>query len=310
MTSPLSCPCPAAWTFCSSARRSDLGDLRSAHAAHGRQDRAVVEVGEERAPRRGLGANARRGRGSPAGRPVRQRHLDEAIKTARGTSEESTESVRLVEPTAIIREKSSRPSSLSQSAATSRARGLPRLRGRQQVLERQRVGLVEEEHALALLLRDGQDLLQQLAGVRAELGGQVHQLEVVEDRARLGGERAGQHRLARAGRAVEQHALGRRDAPLAVELGVREGRREAPHDALGLGRPPIWSNVVSGLIRTTTRPERSPNFSPSLAKTSSMRRWIAHSWPSSSGADGAGPSAAGRFSRLVGQRASPAPRLA
>src|SRR5207247_11012814 len=31
-------------------------------------------------------------------------------------------------------------------------------------------------------------------------------------------------------------------------------------------------------MTTTTRPERSPNFSPSLVKTSSMRRWMAHCW--------------------------------
>src|SRR5437016_13417594 len=43
-------------------------------------------------------------------------------------------------------------------------------------------------------------------------------------------------------------------------------------------RPPIWAKVVFGLIFTSTRPVRSPNFSPSFAKTSSRRRWSAHSW--------------------------------
>ncbi len=45
----------------------------------------------------------------------------------------------------------------------------------------------------------------------------------------------------------------------------------------------MWLNEVSGLTLTSTRPVRSPNFSPSLANTSSMRRWMAHCWPSRPG---------------------------
>src|SRR3972149_264895 len=67
-----------------------------------------------------------------------------------------------------------------------RGRGarLARLRRRQQVLERERLGLVQEEDGLALADRDPEDLLQQLARVRAELGREVRELQVVEDRAR------------------------------------------------------------------------------------------------------------------------------
>ncbi len=54
--------------------------------------------------------------------------------------------------------------------------------------------------------------------------------------------------------------------------------------ALAAAMPPICSKDVSGRIVTTTRPLRSPNFSPSLVKTSSIRRWMAHCWPSGSGA--------------------------
>src|SRR5712692_11361134 len=54
-------------------------------------------------------------------------------------------------------------------------------------------------------------------------------------------------------------------------------------------RPPTWLNEVSGLTLTSTRPVRSPNFSPSLAKTSSMRRWMAHCWLSGSSFGGTAP---------------------
>src|SRR6059036_2850307 len=41
--------------------------------------------------------------------------------------------------------------------------------------------------------------------------------------------------------------------------------------------PPTSSKVIVDLIFVSTRPVRSPYFSPSLAKTSSRRRWRAHS---------------------------------
>ena len=104
------------------------------------------------------------------------------------------------------------------------------------MLEGERIGLVEKDHAPPLLLGHGEDLLEDLARVGTELGGQVHELQVIEDARRLGGEGAGEQGLAGSGRAVEQHALGRRDAPLAVELGIRERRGEAPHDALGFAQ--------------------------------------------------------------------------
>src|SRR5215470_7739757 len=48
--------------------------------------------------------------------------------------------------------------------------------------------------------------------------------------------------------------------------------------ALASRSPPICAKVVSGVTCTNTRPVRLPYFSPSLVKTSSMRRWIAHCW--------------------------------
>src|SRR5438552_15229667 len=42
--------------------------------------------------------------------------------------------------------------------------------------------------------------------------------------------------------------------------------------------PPTSSKVTVGRICVSPRPVRSPNFSPSFAKTSSRRRWSAHSW--------------------------------
>src|SRR5947209_5468095 len=47
--------------------------------------------------------------------------------------------------------------------------------------------------------------------------------------------------------------------------------------------PPTSSKVTVDLILVSTRPVRSPYFSPSLTKTSSMRRWSAHSWSVRSG---------------------------
>src|SRR2546430_2234849 len=61
----------------------DLGQLRPAHAAHGRQHRAVVDVGEELAPRVRLGALAGLLEDFLLVGAVGQRHLDQAIKTAR-----------------------------------------------------------------------------------------------------------------------------------------------------------------------------------------------------------------------------------
>src|SRR3989454_6282803 len=59
---------------------------------------------------------------------------------------------------------------------------LARLRRRQQVLEGQRLGLVEEEDGLALAHGDAEDLLEQIARVRGELRGEGEELDVVEDR--------------------------------------------------------------------------------------------------------------------------------
>src|SRR5262245_6178289 len=78
---------------------------------------------------------------------------------------------------------------------------------------------------------------------------------------------------------------------------------------LGSPRPPIDSNDASGRIVTMTRPDRSPNFSPSLAKTSSMRRWMAHCWVDSSGVlafAGSDRSGSGRGSSDM--RSDPRPR--
>src|SRR5438445_1274641 len=47
--------------------------------------------------------------------------------------------------------------------------------------------------------------------------------------------------------------------------------------ALAALSPPTSSKDTSGRSLTSTRPLRSPYFSPTLAKTSSSRRWIAHS---------------------------------
>src|SRR5438309_911916 len=47
--------------------------------------------------------------------------------------------------------------------------------------------------------------------------------------------------------------------------------------ALAAPSPPTSSKETSGRSLTSTRPLRSPYFSPTLAKTSSSRRWIAHS---------------------------------
>src|SRR5712691_4242310 len=105
------------------------------------------------------------------------------------------------------------------------------------MLEGEGIGLVEEDHALALLPGHREDLRQELTRSGAELGGEIHELEMVEDGARLGGQRAREEGLAGAGRPEEQHALGRCDAPLTIELGVGQGRAQASHDALGLPQP-------------------------------------------------------------------------
>src|SRR5690242_4492891 len=47
--------------------------------------------------------------------------------------------------------------------------------------------------------------------------------------------------------------------------------------------PPTSSKLIVDLILVSTRPVRSPYFSPSLAKTSSSRRWSAHSFSVRSG---------------------------
>jgi hypothetical protein len=108
---------------------------------------------------------------------------------------------------------------------------------RQQVLERERLGLVQEEDGLALAAGDSQDFLEQLAGVGAELRRQVEQLHVIEDRARRGGQRAGELGFTRAGGPVEQHALGRRDAPALVGFGAGQREREAAQQLLGRLEP-------------------------------------------------------------------------
>src|SRR5438093_3797695 len=47
--------------------------------------------------------------------------------------------------------------------------------------------------------------------------------------------------------------------------------------------PPTSSKVIVDLIFVSTRPVRSPYFSPSLTKTSSSRRWSTHSFSVRSG---------------------------
>src|SRR5262245_43257647 len=54
--------------------------------------------------------------------------------------------------------------------------------------------------------------------------------------------------------------------------------------ALALVSPPTSSKVTVDLILVSTRPVRSPYFSPTLTKTSSMRRWSAHAFSVRSGA--------------------------
>ena len=160
----------------------------------------------------------------------------------------------------------------------------PRLGRRQQVLERERLGLVEKQHRRPLGHRDLQDFLQQIAGVGGELRGEVHQLQVIEDRARRRGERLGELRLPGARRSVEEQPLRRLDAPLPVEVGLAERESESlERRSSPAASPPTSSKVIVDLIFVSTRPVRSPYFSPSLTKTSSSRRWSAHSFSLRSG---------------------------
>src|SRR6185503_16649651 len=80
-------------------------------------------------------------------------------------------------------------------------------------------------------------------GIGAELRGEVHQLEVIEDGSRAGGEGAGEHGLARPAWAVEQDAARGADPPLAIEVGLGEGGGEAPDGRLGLRDP---ADVLEG----------------------------------------------------------------
>src|SRR5262245_14992882 len=61
--------------------------------------------------------------------------------------------------------------------------------------------------------------------------------------------------------------------------------------------PPTSSKVIVDLIFVSTRPVRSPYFSPSLTNTSSSRRWSAHSFSFCSG------SAMASDRRTLGRRA-------
>src|SRR3989442_8524065 len=65
--------------------------------------------------------------------------------------------------------------------------------------------------------------------------------------------------------------------------GLVSARANPLRPVLACRSPPTSSKVTVDRIFVSTRPVRSPNFSPSLAKTSSRRRWSAHSWSFRSG---------------------------
>ena len=223
-----------------------LGDLGAAHSAHGGQERAEVQALEERAARGVLRPRLRQLQDLLLCGTIGQGHLHEAVETSRG-DERGIHRVRpvrrgdddhgreVIEAIHLLAERR------HQAGA-----GLPRLGRREQVLQGQRGGLIQEDHGLPLGLGDPHDLLQDLARGRAELGREVHQLEVVEDRPGARRQRAREHGLAGAGRTVEEQALGRGDAPLAVELRVGERRGEAAHGRLGLGEA---ADVLEGGLR-------------------------------------------------------------
>src|SRR5215813_9432731 len=244
----------------------DLRDLRAAHPTHGRQHRTVVDVGEERATRRRLRAPAGQLQDLLLARPIWERHLHQPIQAA-GSHQRRVDGVgtdggaddeearEVLEPVELLTE--GRPQS---------RRGLARLRGRKEMLQGERVSLIEENHAPALVLGHGEDLREQLARVRAELRGEVHEFQMIENGRRLRGQGAGEHGLARAGRPVEEHALRGPDPPLAVELGVGERGAEAPHDGLGLAQPADLREGGLGLHLYQTAPREVTIILPPLAE--------------------------------------------
>src|SRR6266511_1156642 len=76
----------------------------------------------------------------------------------------------------------------------------------------------------------------------------------------------GEQGLARAGRAVEQHTLGRRDAPIAVELRIGEGGAEAPHDALGFAQAADLDEGGLGLHLHDHPPRQVAELLPELGE--------------------------------------------
>ena len=74
----------------------------------------------------------------------------------------------------------------------------------------------------AVLLRVGEDTAQVRLALAVELVDDLRAADAEEVRAALAGDGAGDQRLAGAGRAVEQDALGRLDAEPVEEFGVLE----------------------------------------------------------------------------------------
>src|SRR5438034_474289 len=174
----------------------DVGDVAAAHPAHEGQDLAVVDVAEERAARLALELRALEIEDLLLARGIGQRDLDEMIEASR-RHERRIDDIGAAggrDDQHARRRRVHRVELLAEGCDQARAR-LTGLRRRQQMIERQRVGLVEKEHARLLPHGDTQGLLQDLAGVRAELRGEVQKLQVIEDRGRRGGERARECRL-------------------------------------------------------------------------------------------------------------------
>ena len=154
----------------------------------------------------------------PQGGLVRQRHLDEVVQAARGDQERADPVGAAGRGDNEERREAAQPVEQLADADEERGGRFPRALGRQDVLERQRLGILEEQDALALGARELEDLLDHLDRQRTDLRGEGRQPEVVEERLGEGRERLREQRLAVAGGPVEQPAPRGRDAPAPVEI--------------------------------------------------------------------------------------------